>query len=197
MTAAEHTESGVQANLAAISHESIVGKVTDVLREAIWNGELTPGTRLVERDLATKLEVSRAPLREALRLLERDGLVVMEPRRGVRVRTLTATDVEELYELRAAIEGLATELAIERATDTELATLNEMVKKTASTAQGSTTSPIDDDWEFHRALVRTAGSKRLLQAWENIGGEIRLALARSTAELFTHNYNEQTHGELL
>lgn len=181
-------------SLGVITHETIVGKITSALREAILSGNLPPGTRLVERDLAKTLDVSRAPLRESLRLLQSDGLVDMEPRRGVRVRSLTPRDVEELYELRAALEGLAVEIVIGRAPDEEISALAELVGRAV---EDSDEVPVEDDWEFHRALVRLAHNRRLMAAWERIGGEIRLALVRSTPDLFSRDYFEQTHGELL
>lgn len=189
---------GIEA-LGAITHESILGKVMEALHRAIWSGQLAPGTRLVERELADTLGVSRAPLREALRLLERDGLVEMAPRRGVWVRVLSPVDVRELYELRAALEGLAVELVVERATDAQLDELHQLLDRTAvSAATGAEPQqPIESDWDFHRQLVRLAGSRRLMSAWESIGGEIRLALVRSTPELFSTDYIDKTHGALL
>jgi DNA-binding GntR family transcriptional regulator len=87
--------------------------VADALREEIERGLLAPGERLVEMALARRFEVSQGPVREALRLLEREGLVDHRPRRGVYVRVLSARDIEEVYSLRAAIEGLAVRRAVQ------------------------------------------------------------------------------------
>lgn len=87
----------------------------ETLRRRIIEVELQPGERLVERDLATELEVSRIPLREALRLLAADGLVVLVPHRGALVAPFTPTDVRDLFDVRESLESLAARLAAERA----------------------------------------------------------------------------------
>jgi DNA-binding transcriptional regulator YhcF (GntR family) len=87
------------------------------IREAIILGELKPGERLMEVQLAEKLGVSRTPIREAIRKLELEGLVVMIPRKGAYVADLTKKDIIDVLEVRAALDGLATQLAAERITD--------------------------------------------------------------------------------
>jgi len=89
------------------------------LRRSIVEGRLRPGDRLVEQRLAEELELSRTPIREALRMLQSEGLVDVEPNRGARVRTLSLDDINDLYELRARLEAMAAELAAERASESQ------------------------------------------------------------------------------
>ena len=94
--------------------------VFESLREAIIQGKLGPGERLMEIQLAEEMGVSRTPVREAIRKLELEGLVVMIPRKGAYVAGLSLKDIADVFEIRRALEGLAAELASERATDEEL-----------------------------------------------------------------------------
>ena len=97
--------------------------VFENLREAILKGDLNPGDRLMEVQLANKLGVSRTPVREAIRKLELEGLVIMLPRKGAYVADMSLKDIIEVLEIRASLEGLAAYLASERMSD-------ENIKKT-------------------------------------------------------------------
>ncbi|GEM35413.1 hypothetical protein NN3_64200 [Nocardia neocaledoniensis NBRC 108232] len=91
--------------------KSLRDRAYEELRDRIVDLRLSPGQRLVERDLATELEISRIPLREALQLLEREGLVVIVPRQGAIVAPFTVTDVRDLFDVRESLEVLAARLA--------------------------------------------------------------------------------------
>src|SRR5579884_2395332 len=91
---------------------SLVMLVTQELRKRVLRGEYAPGQRLSEVQLSRELGVSRPPLREAMRLLQQEGLLSLQPRRGTFVAPLTAEDVREIYSLRAALEALAVDLAL-------------------------------------------------------------------------------------
>ena len=110
----------------AIGRRTLHAHVTERLRDMIVEGELGQGERIDERALCTRFEVSRTPLREALKVLASEGLVELLPNRGARVTEITATDVEALFELAAGLERMAAELAAERATDRELAELGRL-----------------------------------------------------------------------
>lgn len=104
-------------------------KVTSIIREAIFTQHLKPGERLVQDELAGKLGVSRMPVREALRSLEREGLVEMLPHKGAVVIGITKDDVEELYYLRSQLEGITVQKSMYFLTDDDLATLNGLVEQ--------------------------------------------------------------------
>src|ERR671914_1369975 len=132
------------------------------LRERILSNDIAPGTRLVMRDVANQYEASDIPVREALRMLERDGLVETAPYRGARVTTLTAKEVEETYFIRSHLESIATGLAADRITDAELAQLDLLMieMRAAVDAQdGPRFSALN--LEFHRTIVASCGNDML------------------------------------
>lgn len=106
--------------------QSVEEVVTNALREAILSGELRPGDRLLQEQLAEQLRVSRIPLRDALRRLEAEGLVRIGPRRGAEVTSLTPSDVKEIYDLRIKLETELLEAAIAALTPADIARLVEM-----------------------------------------------------------------------
>jgi DNA-binding GntR family transcriptional regulator len=132
------------------------------LRERILSNDIAPGTRLVMRDVANQYRASDIPVREALRMLERDGLVETAPYRGARVTTLTAKEVEETYFIRSHLESIATGLAAERITDAELARLERlMIKMRAAVDAQDGPTFSDINLEFHRTIVASCGNEML------------------------------------
>jgi DNA-binding transcriptional regulator YhcF (GntR family) len=110
------TARGISLPRLGMLHVPLREAVTDALRKAILSKRLKPGERLVEEQLAAELEVSRNPVREALRVLESEGLVEISPRRGASVTQLSEEEARELVEVRAALEGLCARLAARRCT---------------------------------------------------------------------------------
>jgi DNA-binding GntR family transcriptional regulator len=134
------------------------------LRERILANDIAPGTRLVMRDVANEYDASDIPVREALRMLERDGLVETTPYRGARVTALTAKEVEETYFIRSHLESIATGLAAERITDAELAQLDvlmEEMRAAVDAGDGPTFSDVNH--EFHRTIVAGCGNDMLVE----------------------------------
>ncbi len=126
----------------------VVDQVYEYLRARIVDGSLSPGARIVERAL-TSLGVSRTPIREALKRLEQDGLVVCLPHRGYRVRSASAEDGRRVYEVRRALEGLAGELAAERATPEDLNSMREALAAARSRpSKNSTTTSSRPPWDL-------------------------------------------------
>ena len=101
--------------------------VSETLRQAIQDGVLKPGERLMEIPLAEELGVSRTPIREAIRKLELEGFFVMVPRRGTYVANISLKDITQVFEIRSALEELAAGLAAERITEEEIETLERML----------------------------------------------------------------------
>ena len=124
--------------------------VFEALKEAILTQKLHPGERLLESELAVELGVSRTPVREAIRRLEQENLVVMIPRKGAYVAGISLKDIHEVYEIRAALEALALELAAAYITDEELAELARQVsEEEAMTEDGRLNEIIFIDSSFH------------------------------------------------
>jgi DNA-binding GntR family transcriptional regulator len=145
------------------------------LRERILSNEVPSGSRLVLRQLANQFDTSDIPVREALRMLERDGLVEMIPYRGARVTTLTAREIEETYFIRGHLESIATGLAAERITTTELDTLEElMVRMRDAVAAQDGPGFSDLNREFHRTIVAACGNEMLrdltMDIWQRHSG---------------------------
>ena len=136
--------------------------IYSALRERILSNDIAPGTRLVMRDVANQYEASDIPVREALRMLERDGLVETAPYRGARVTTLTAKEVEETYFIRSHLESIATGLAAERITDAEMGQLDVLMMemRAAVDAQDGPTFS-DINLEVHRTIVASCGNDML------------------------------------
>lgn len=132
------------------------------LRQAILSGELAAGSRLVERELAEQLGVSRTPVREAFRKLEQEGLVAQFGRRNLIVRELSVEEVREILAIRAVLEGLAAELAAQRARPEQLAAFGSLLERMETALAAGDTAELGVlNERFHGTLYAAAGSRRL------------------------------------
>lgn len=139
------------------------------IREAIILGELKPGERLMEVQLAEKMGVSRTPIREAIRKLELEGLVVMVPRKGAHVADLTKKDIIDVLEVRAVLDGLATQLAAERISDSEIKELNKITEQfSACVEKNNLQGIIKKDIEFHDLIYKASRNEKLYQINNNV-----------------------------
>lgn len=148
--------------------------VFESIREAIISGQLRPGERLMEIQLADEMGVSRTPVREAIRKLELEGLVVMIPRKGAYVSGISMKDISEVFEIRGALEGLAAELAAERITDEELESLERhLVRIAESIENNDLTTVVEIDTDFHSMLYTASRNQRLTQIINNLREQIQ------------------------
>ena len=151
--------------------------VADWIRDAILAGEIAPGARLNEVEMATSLSVSRGPVRDAIILLRQEGLLQGDWHRGSRVTVFTHKDLEEIYSLRYSIELLAVQRLIEGRTDGDLEMLRaraEDIERTA--AEGDRREMLQSDIAFHDAIYACAGHDRLEQVWLGLRSQIALLL---------------------
>ena len=129
--------------------------VFNTLREAILKGELKPGERLMELQLAAKLGVSRTPIREAIRMLEQEGLAVTIPRKGAEVAKMTEKDMEDVLQIREALDELAAKIACEQISEEQLeelvATMHEFEE---STKTDNVKKIAEADVKFHEQMYR-------------------------------------------
>jgi DNA-binding GntR family transcriptional regulator len=160
-----------------LASASLVELAVDRLRGEILGGALGPGERLVEEQVTRRFGISRAPLREALRLLAQQGLVEHLPRRGVRVATLSAQDAAELFELRDVLERYAVTKALTGA-DHDLGALREALARMrhAATA-GDVLDLADAHRGFHTELVALAGLRQLLLSYEPVLMKLQMHMA--------------------
>lgn len=149
---------------------STADMLTCELKNLINNGSLRDGDRLVERDLASQFSVSRIPLREAIQKLEREGLVDVYRNRGAVVRTLTASDIDEIYQLRALLEGDAIFQSLQYM-DSDTLTRAELVHKLLGSASESTQQGLYNR-EFHELLYWKCKNQRLLKMINELRGQI-------------------------
>ena len=138
--------------------------VFNTLRQAILRGELKPGERLMEIQLANKLGVSRTPIREAIRKLELEGLVLMIPRKGAEVAEITEKNMLDVLEVRRALEELAVKLACERITEEEIQELKEAADAFQKIlSEKDITKIAEADEAFHDVIFKSTGNDRLIQ----------------------------------
>ncbi len=147
--------------------------VFQTLRQAILRGTLQPGERLMEIHLAQKLGVSRTPVREAIRMLELEGLVDMVPRRGAVVAEITKSDLEDVLEVRAALEELAVKKACQNMTKEQIVQLKQAAKKFADCLKREDLmASAQADVDFHEIICEATGNRRLIQILNNIREQI-------------------------
>jgi len=138
--------------------------VFNTLRQAILTGELRPGERLMEIHLADRLGVSRTPIREAIRKLELEGLVTMIPRRGAEVAQITEKSMNDVLEVRRAVDALCVELACERITKEELEQLRQACDRfEEAVGTGDVKEIAQADVALHDIIVQATGNQRLVQ----------------------------------
>ncbi|MGN9790869.1 GntR family transcriptional regulator [Streptomyces sp. NPDC054847] len=175
---------------------SLRDQIREHIVEGIVSGRWKPGERIVERRIATELEVSQTPVREALRELESLRLIESAPNKGVRVRNLTAADLEESYPVRAGLEQIAAELAAGRLAE-DCTTLEPHVTALYEADRtGDSAGQVRHTVAFHRELVRAAGNGVLLHTWEGLGIEVFTALSIRWLGTVQKSYAEE-HQDLV
>jgi DNA-binding GntR family transcriptional regulator len=152
--------------------------VLDAMRQRILDGTWPPGTRLVEEHIAQELGVSRNPVREAVRVLEAEGLVATAPRRSVEVATIPTAEAIEIFEVRLPLEALAARLAAARAGPDDVARLRQLVDQGADGPLDPAALTRHND-ALHNAVLEVAGNGHLLGLAQNLRGRIGLILRQN------------------
>jgi len=164
--------------LAPVRYRSMAEQIATALRQAITDGKLRPGARLLEVQIAREMGTSRAPLREALIQLEREGLVVRQPNRGTFVADLTEELVREVASLRGVLEGFAASLAVKRLTREDFERLETILKEMLTAARrGDFPRMIEWDYQFHEYIMRASGHRLLYETWVGMDRKIRVYLS--------------------
>lgn len=147
--------------------------VFKTLRQAILLGDIMPGERLMEKTLAERMGVSRTPIREAIRKLELEGLVVMVPRKGAEVANISKKDLKDVLEVRASLESLAVRLACERITEADIIKLLKLRDEFARAAKNKEVDLlIQKDVEFHEAIFHATENVKLIHIAINLREQI-------------------------
>ncbi len=163
-----------------VERRTLAEQVYDGLRQAILDDEFLPGAVLQEPALAERFEVSRGPVREALRLLSADGLVTIIPRRGARVRELTRQDFLGVYQVREVLESLAVKLAVPRLTHANLDELRGYLQRLEKASDEESLSDVlAANRDFHHLFIRECGNPALQAAYQQVRGMIARFQRRS------------------
>ena len=181
-----------KATSRRISRKPLYAEVVEGIREMIIGGRLTPGARLVESELCEMFGISRTPFREALKLLESEGLVVLKPNRGATGSVMTEQEITDLFELVASLERSAVELAVQRMDDKALAKLRKqhdrMMKLHAAHKRREC---FQVDYEIHQLIVAATGNAALITT--HAGFMVRTRRARYLALSLQSRWDESMH----
>jgi DNA-binding GntR family transcriptional regulator len=170
-------------------HDRLVAR----LRDLIIEGEFAPGSRVPERALCQRFQVSRTPLREALKVLAADGLIQLAPNRGARVAALTVADVEEMFPVMGALEALAGELAAGRITEEGLAEVRALhYQMVLHHKRGELAAYFRLNQQIHEKIMAAAGNPTLAALYQSLAGRIRRAryLANMSAKRWARAVEE-------
>jgi DNA-binding GntR family transcriptional regulator len=175
---------------------SLAEQAVDLLRELVLTGEIPPGNRVNEVELANRMRISRGPLREAIRHLTSEGLLIYQPHRGTHVRLADADELRALFELRAALECHAAALAATRRTPADLARLREISAE-------SRVQPVDHrfpyqlDLAFHKAIVDAAASPLIAEQVRLVQQQVVLLRSRHRVDPAHEQASINDHNRLI
>lgn len=168
------------------------------LREAILNGQLPPGTKLVEQAISTQLSISKTPVREAIRELAQEGLILFKARRGISVIDFTEKDINELVTLRSSLEVLGVRLAHENLTKDDFGTLKAILGRIVESEKGHHYAELSDlDIEFHQFIIEKSGNRRLVKAWKDIASQMHVLFRMIHYFEFSDSYMSMMHKALI
>ena len=159
---------------------SLVDQVYEQLRADIISGEMAPGQKLVELEIATEMGTSQGPVREALQRLEHDGLVERRARSATFVTDVSTNQMYELFYIRSVIEGFAIGRTVQSITDEQCDELQALVAKMAEAGrQNDIVTQAEHDMEFHRLICEWSGSDTLMLAWSPLYSQIQRFVVQS------------------
>ncbi len=166
--------------LESPANETLAGRIAEQIKRRIVTGQLKPGHKLVEKELAAACNVSRTPLREALARLVSEGLAVSVPYRGIFVRRISLRHVREIYELRIGIEGLAAMLAAERSRKADLNRLEKLLIAMDAERAGDDADELKLlNEKFHRGIAEASGNSLLVERMDDLWSWVSLARTSS------------------
>jgi DNA-binding GntR family transcriptional regulator len=181
-TGAESRPAGPRSSRGGerIDPPSLVALAAESIRKMILSGRFAPGERLIEERLTEQLGISRPPLREALRLLQNDGLVETRPRYGSTVATLTDQDVFEILTLRSGLERMAVELGVPVQDRERLVACHEALERMEHDARiEDRGSLVEHGYAFHASIVALAGHRRLSEMYRSVQQQLLLCMSRN------------------
>jgi DNA-binding GntR family transcriptional regulator len=173
-TVSQNTFPQASQSWAPIVRPALQEEVVARIKQLIEDGFLMPGSRIPERQLCAQLGISRTPLREAFRILAADGIIEIQPRRGATVKRLQPDDIDHMFEVLEALEGIAGELACDRISNEELLAVVELHKKMMSAySQRRQRRFFEINQEIHERIVKAAANPVLSRVYEGLSGQVR------------------------
>jgi len=191
------TGTGIGSQFGGLAKTSLREQALDVLRNAVTSGEIRPGTHLVETELSAALSISRGTLREALRQLEQEGLVEPSARGRLRVRTLSAAEIEQMFQVRSALEGLAAALLCRMKNRKTIVRKLQTALEALAAATGSINEMVEIDLDFYRTLCGLTNNTAWIPSWEGWGGSIRMSIMFAGTERALSNMSVPRHQVLV
>lgn len=182
----------------SLSRKTLHSEIADLIREMIVSGELEPGSRIPEKALCEQFEISRTPLREALKVLATEGMIVLLPQRGARVATLTDDELFEIFPIIASLEGLAGEIACRHITGDELVNIEQQHNAMLQAYRQLDRLEYSRlNREIHLALFAATRNQSLIALYHNL--ELRIRNIRHTIRQLPQDWQlaVQEHEEIL
>lgn len=176
------------------SNVSLRDMVFYKLREAILKGEIAPGSRLMEISLAEKLGVSRTPIREAIKKLEQEGLVIMIPKKGAKVADITEKDLKDVLEVRCALEELAVSIACKNCTESMVRALRKNIADFRANMNTNKTEKLAQlDIEFHDIILKSSNNKVLIKLLSDLHEQMYRFRFEYLKDKYTHDILLREH----
>jgi DNA-binding GntR family transcriptional regulator len=183
--------------LSSLDRSTLRERARKALRMAITSGQYRPGDHLSEVELATHLGVSRGTVREAMRHLQQEGLLIIGRRGMLRVNSLGPQEVRELFRVRAALEKLAvTEIISSAGREAAVGILRRALSELAGAEMGFA-ERVEADLSFHLLLCRMAGNSMLVEAWRNLEGRIRVAIMNGGPDRAPRMMSQDRHAPIV
>lgn len=176
------------------NRKSIMNDVVEQVKNAISTGALKPGQRIIEADIAQEMGISRYPVREAILYLQEVGLLHSIPYKGTYISTIDEEELEEIYQLRSALEELAVRLLIEKANDKDIKKLEVIIKEMEhANKEEDLVSLVNADIDFHLTICELSGHRKLQEIWKNLQDQITLYMQREKYSYVQSRSKEFTH----
>lgn len=161
-----------------LDNGTLSAQVEQHILRSIFDGRLKQGERINETALASELGISRNPIREALRVLSQQGVIVIIPRRGAFVRELSRSYIDELFSFRRVVEGFAIQLAVKTVTDEGIKQLEDIFRAMEAAAErGDEAALVENDFRFHVAICELSGNEHAQRAVLQIRAEVQMAIS--------------------
>lgn len=188
----------LEGQLDGVEHLTLTDRIYQLLKDNIVRHRLAPGARLLDKEIAESLNVSRTPVREALGRLGAEGLVDIVPRRGAFVVNLSTKDIKDVYEVREVLEILAVRLAVPRLTDEDILALQGILDEcSAALDREDYLTCFELDRKFHDQVVRLSGNAKLAEVNQLLGGNIQTTRWRHCQDGYRQQLSLQEHRVIL